>query len=273
MNNRNDKAAQEVIERFSPRVTRVFQLYVQRMLAKRFNAVRVLGDAPAAMPADRSVIFYSNHPGWYDPLIMLLMSHSYLPEHTAFGPMDADALKKYNFMKKIGIFGVEQGSARGAARFLQISRGLLAQPGKALMITPQGQFTDVRVRPVEFKAGLARLAADCGAIIQPFASEFVFWNEPQPEILLNFGQQIDTRKVFLTPDEWKKRLEGVLEDLQDELGTSAKTRSAKDFSTLIDGKHGVNPVYDRWRYLKALIKGEKFSSSHTDIKDKRDDDV
>ncbi len=53
-------------------------------------------------------------------------------------------------------------------------------PGKALMITPQGEFTDVRSRPVEFKPGLARLAADCGAIVQPFASEFVFWNEPRP---------------------------------------------------------------------------------------------
>jgi 1-acyl-sn-glycerol-3-phosphate acyltransferase len=266
MNNRNDKAAQEVIAQFSPPVSRVFNLYIQRMMAKRFNSVRVLGDRPAPVPEERSVIFFSNHPGWYDPLIMVMSAYIYLPDHRPFGPMDADALAKYNFMKKIGIFGVEQASARGAARFLQISRGLLATPGKALMITPQGQFTDARVRPVEFKAGLARLAADCGAILQPLASEFVFWDEPRPEVLLKFGQQIDTRNQTLEPAEWKVRLELALTEAQDELAKAAIARDPSAFTLLIDGKHGVNPIYDLWRYLKALIKGEKFSAAHSDIR-------
>ena len=76
-------------------------------------------------------------------------------------------------------------------------------PGKALMMTPQGEFTDVRSRPVQFKPGLARLAADCGAIVQPLATEFVFWEESRPEILLHFGRRIDTREEQLEPDAWK----------------------------------------------------------------------
>ncbi|MGI9514891.1 MAG: lysophospholipid acyltransferase family protein [Anderseniella sp.] len=266
MNSRNQKAADEVIGRHSPRVTRMFNLYVRRMLGKKFNGFRILNQVPQTVPADRSVIYFSNHPGWYDPLVLILMAESFLPDHLAFGPMDADALKKYNFMKKIGIFGVEKDSARGAARFLQVSRGMLAMPGKVLLITPQGEFGDVRLRPIEFKPGLARLAADCGAIVQPLAMEFVFWDEPRPEILVNFGNQIDTSAETLEPAAWKTRLESELSTAQDDLARAVMARDPEPFVTYIDGKHGVNPVYDRWRYLKALLRGEKFSAAHTDTR-------
>ncbi len=266
MSSRSHKAAQETIDQFSPAVTHIFYRYVQRMLTKRFNGVRVLGEPPQPVPADRAVIFYSNHPGWYDPLVMLLVSHNFLPDHTAFGPMDSVALEKYGFMKKIGIFGVEQDSPRGAARFLQISRGLLDMPGNALMITPQGEFSDIRKRQVMFKPGLARLAADCGAILQPFASEYIFWNEPRPEMLLNFGPQIDTREQKLSADQWKSRLEALLADAQDELAVASMARDASAFTTIIGGTSGVNPVYDAWRYVKSVLKGQKFSSAHSDIR-------
>lgn len=266
MKNRNQKAADEVIGQQSPRVTRFFNMYIRRLLAKKFDGVRILNNTPPSVPAERSVVYYSNHPGWYDPLVLVLMAETFAPEHMAFGPMDADALKKYNFMKKIGIFGVEKASARGAARFLQVSRGLLAMPGKILLITPQGEFADARSRPVEFKPGLARLAADCGAILQPVAIEFVFWDEPRPEILINFGNQIDTRDEQLAPDAWKTRLERELGDAQDDLARAAMARNPEPFVPLIAGKRGVNPVYDCWRYLKALVRGEKFSAGHTDIR-------
>ena len=266
MNSRNQKAADEVIRQHSPRVTRLFNIYIRRMLAKKFDGVRILNNTPAPVPPGRSVVYYSNHPGWYDPLVLVLMAETYLPGHLAFGPMDADSLKKYSFMKKIGIFGVEKDSARGAARFLQVSRGMLEMPGKLLLITPQGEFADVRSRPVEFKPGLARLAADCGAIMQPLAMEFVYWDEPRPEILLNFGNQIDTRDEKLERDAWKTRLENELGGAQDELASAVMARSPEPFITFIDGKRGVNPIYDRWRYLKALVRGEKFSAGHTDIR-------
>ncbi len=69
------------------------------------------------------MIGYANHSSWYDPLMFLVLSRHYFPQHIAYGPMDAVALEKYAFMKKIGIFVVEQDSAPGAARFLQVSRG------------------------------------------------------------------------------------------------------------------------------------------------------
>lgn len=266
---RDSQAADEVADRYSPRVSRLFDLYCQRMLAKRFTAVRIMGQAPARVPADRPLIAYANHSSWYDPLLFLILSRAYFPDHVAFGPMDAEALKKYAFMQRIGIFGVEQGSARGAARFLQVSRGLLSRPGKAVWMTPQGEFADVRKRPLKLQPGLAHIARDCGAIVQPIAFELTFWNEARPEILVSFGDQIDTLGKGYAVAEWNLRLAQALTVAQDDLADAAMSRDPAAFTTFIDGSTGVNFIYDGWRYLKAMVKGEKFSAAHGDIhKDK-----
>jgi len=262
LSGRDTKAADEVLARFSPRVSRVFDLYCQRLFAKRFTAVRVLGGMPASIPPERGILGFANHSSWYDPLIFFVVSRAMFPTHTAFGPMDAEALKKYAFMQKIGIFGVEQGSARGAARFLQVSRGLLSRPGNGIWLTPQGQFADVRARPVRFQGGIGRIARDCGAIALPIAIELVFWNEARPELLLHFGEPIDTRGASHDVEEWNHALEQALLKVQDELAEAAMSRDPERFSTLIDGTTGVNLIYDGWRYMKALVRGESFSAAH-----------
>lgn len=243
-------------------MSRVFDLYCQRLFAKRFTAVRILGDVPPGLGAGRSVIGFANHSSWYDPLVFFVMSRAKFPEHVTFGPMDAEALKKYSFMQKIGIFGIEQGSARGAARFLQICRGLLSKPGNAVWLTPQGEFADVRVRPVEFEGGIARIARDCGAVALPFAIELVFWNEPRPELLIHFGRPIDTAAASHDLEAWTAVLEQALTETQDELAEAAKSRDPDRFTIFIEGTSGVNFIYDGWRYLKALLRGEKFSAAH-----------
>lgn len=262
MSERDTKAADEVIASFSPRVSRVFDLYCQRLFARRFTGFRILGKPPAAIPAQRGMIVYANHSSWYDPLLFFVLSRAFFPSHTAFGPMAADALEKYAFMRKIGIFGVEQNSARGAARFLQISRGLLARGGNGVWLTPQGEFSDVRKRPVRFQGGLARIARDCDAIICPVAMELTFWNEARPEILIHFAEPIDTAQSSRTVDEWNRLLEQALTTTQDDLAEAVMSRDPERFTTFIDGTKGVNFIYDGWRYLKALLRGERFSAAH-----------
>jgi 1-acyl-sn-glycerol-3-phosphate acyltransferase len=270
LSGRDTKAADEVLARFSPRVSRVFDLYCQRMIARRFTAVRILGNAPAGIARDRGMLVFSNHSSWYDPLIFFMLSRALFPSHTAFGPMDAEALKKYAFMQKIGIFGVEQGSARGAARFLQVSRGLLSKPGNGVWLTPQGKFCDVRARPVRFQGGIGRIARDCGAIALPFAIELVFWNEARPEMLVHFGEPVDTASESHDPDEWNRVLEQALTKVQDELAEASMSRDPERFTTLIDGTTGVNFIYDGWRYLKALVRGESFSAAHGQTRGSQD---
>jgi 1-acyl-sn-glycerol-3-phosphate acyltransferase len=262
LSGRDTKAADQVLARHSARVSRVFDLYCQRLIARRFTAFRILGEVPSGIPRERGMIVFSNHSSWYDPLIFFVTSRAKFPSHTAFGPMDADALKKYAFMQKIGIFGVEQDSVRGAARFLQVSRGLLARPGNGVWMTPQGEFADVRARPVRFQGGLARLARDSGAIAIPMAIELVFWNEARPELLVHFGDPVDTATVSRDVDEWNRHLEQALTTAQNELAEAAMSRDPARFTTFIDGTTGVNYIYDGWRYVKALLRGERFSAAH-----------
>ena len=72
--------------------------------------------------------------------------------------MNAEALGRYGVLERMGIFGIELDSPRGAARFLGISLRVLSDPGNVLWITAEGHFTDNRRRPVVLRPGIAHLA-------------------------------------------------------------------------------------------------------------------
>ena len=81
--------------------------------------------------------------------------------------MDASALEQYRFMRRIGIFGIETDSLRGAAAFLKVSSGLLEDPKTMLWITAEGTFTDARTRPVRLRPGLAKVRHAVGRRASP----------------------------------------------------------------------------------------------------------
>ena len=95
-------------------------------------------------------VIYVNHASWWDPLVLLLLTHQLYPGRKFFAPMDAKALERYGFFRRIGCFGVELGSLRGAKQFLGASLAALGLPDGGLCVTPQGRFADVRERPVRF---------------------------------------------------------------------------------------------------------------------------
>ena len=135
----------------------------------------------------RPLIVYCNHPSWWDPAIMFVLGDTLLPAWEGFGPMEAEALKQYGVMRKLGVFGLEPG-AKGAVRFLQVADHVLSGPRRALWITAEGRFTDARVRPVRIRPGIAHLARRATRVtILPLAFDFTFWNESKPEALARFG--------------------------------------------------------------------------------------
>ena len=105
--------------------------------------------------------------------------------------MDADALRRYRIFERLGVFGIEPGTMRGAREFLRTSRSILARPRTALWITPQGRFADARERPPGIQPGVAHLARRLEqAVILPLALEYPFWEERHPEALARFGPAI-----------------------------------------------------------------------------------
>jgi 1-acyl-sn-glycerol-3-phosphate acyltransferase len=214
--------------------------------------------------ADQPLVVFLNHAGWWDPLVCMLLREAFFPQRRCHAPIDAAMLGRYRFFERLGFFGVEQHSSRGAVRFLQTAGAILAAPNTALWLTPQGRFGDVRERPVRFKSGIGHLAARVpDALFLPLAVEFVHWEERTPEALIRFGEPVgmppeDDR----SPGAWTERLEHALETTQDALAADSQSRDPARFRPLDRGTAGVGGVYDRWRRMQAWLQGREFDSRH-----------
>src|SRR3982751_2339035 len=113
----------------SPLLLSMFERYAGRDVARSFHAFRL----PKAQRPDpvairgKPLIVYFNHPSWWDPLICLRLAEQFFPGRNHYAPLDAAALRKYSFFERLGFFGVELGSARGARRFLTVSQQVLSR--------------------------------------------------------------------------------------------------------------------------------------------------
>ncbi|MCE9631187.1 MAG: lysophospholipid acyltransferase family protein [Planctomycetia bacterium] len=269
---RNHDAArkEDELPPFSTWLHEWFMWYVRRYLRRHFHAVRLLrgeaGGVDRPEIADQPVIFYSNHPGWWDPLTFLFVGQSLFPNRMVYGPIDAAALGKYKFLERIGFIGIDPHAWRGAARFLRMLRAAGKRTDVIFWITAQGEFTDPRGRPVRLRPGVGHgvAAAERGVVV-PLAVEYPFWNERLPEVVVAFGPAIRvTEAAGRSAEEWTDVLARHLEATQDGLAEAAQSRDPKRFTTLLTGRVGVGFVYDAVRRIKAWIRGERFDASHGD---------
>jgi hypothetical protein len=168
--------------------------------------------------------------------------------------------------RRLGFFGVEQRTRRGAIQFLRTAQTVLQSPRRLLAVTPQGRFTDVRERPVHFEAGLGHLAARVQhALFVPFVVEYVFWEERLPEILVRFGESVEVRRehaAAFEPAYWTKLFEGKLAVAQDALAAESQRRDPEDFQRILRGGAGQGGIYDWWRGFRAKLSGETFNREH-----------
>ena len=109
---------QPEIPTISPTLARWFHRYLRFYFRRNFTGVRLRSDLDVAGLGDRPVVVYANHPSWWDPIFFMLIHRMTFPGRGMYGPMDAKALEKYGFVKRLGVFGVDLDSPRGAATFL-----------------------------------------------------------------------------------------------------------------------------------------------------------
>lgn len=248
----------------SPAVIRWFLWYVRRyQLRPCFNAVRLaIGQEPRDVPAGRAMIVVLNHASWWDPLVCTA-AQDLLPGRRHFAPIDARMLEKYGIFRKLGFFGVEQGTARGAAQFLRVSQAILRQPDAALWITAQGEFADVRNRPLTLRRGIGHLLVRSAQTpVYPLAIEYPFWNEKRPEVLLGFGSPLISTGRDRTPEEHTADVALALTQTMDRLGELARKRDPAVFRTLCRGTAGISGVYDSWRRFTHWLRGRQFAPTH-----------
>lgn len=262
----NKKAGADVVSRYTPWLARGFLKYLGFYFRRNFHAVRVSPTTPALVPADKKLIVYSNHPSWWDPILFFAVAANLYPDRKPYGPMDADALEKYAFMKKIGIFGVERDSRKGAAGFLREADRIMESGDGLLWLTAQGHFSDVRDRPLGLQPGLAHLMKrHPDAAVVPVAVEYSFWEERTAEALLRIGTPVtapDAGWDEMEADDATLLLERALEAEMDALAADVKARNPEKFRTVIGGAAGVGFAYDLWRRIKALATGRRFNAAH-----------
>ncbi|TNC12480.1 glycerol acyltransferase [Methylobacterium terricola] len=249
----------------SPLIWRFMGVYFARFVRRHLNAVRLAtwGQPPAA-PAAGPVVVYCNHPAWWDAALIILLAQRFFPAAESFAPFDAAMLARYRIFSRMGAFGVDLDSPRGAASFMAASRTILDRPGRVMWITAQGRFSDVRERPLGLRPGVARIAELAPeALFVPLALDYAFWEERGAEACLAFGPGIPARDLLALPrPDRLARLEADLTATLDRLATDVRSRDPARFTSLLDGRRGVGGVYDAWNRVVAALTGRRFVAGH-----------
>jgi 1-acyl-sn-glycerol-3-phosphate acyltransferase len=249
------------LPRVAPWTLRFFRRIVRSYFRRHFRAVLVQGSERLA-GIEGPLIVYGNHASWWDPMISVLLAQMLLPGRKHYAPMDAEPLKRYPILRRIGIFPVELNSARGAAQFLRTARAVLASGG-VLWLTPQGRFADVRERPLRFKPGLAALALRVpGVQLLPLAVEYPFWSERLPETLVHIAKPLQLAPDLST-EAATEQLEAALEAAMANLQQAAMQRDPLVFETLLEGRRGTGGFYALGRRFRALFAGRRFEEDHS----------
>ena len=242
-----------------------FRGYVKRYVRKNFHAVRI-SKTSHALPTDNApLLMVINHPGWWDPMIGVVLADLF-PDTTHYAVTEAVMLKKYRTFNKLGFFGVDNTSLRGAAQFLRTGEAILAEPGRAVWVTAQGEFADVRKRPLALRPGVGHLAARASrGWVLPIALEYSFWNESKPEALVRVGRPLAMGDKKSAKD-WLADIELSLTESLDVLNHETQSRDPEMFFEIFSGSVGVGGIYDAFRRSAAFMTGQKFEAGHMETK-------
>ncbi len=256
--------AGDPIAAYSPAMARFFAGVMRRQIARSFRAFRLAHPGLPEIDPARPLIVYSNHPSWWDPVLYIALAERFFPSRRPFGPIDAAALERYRFMRRIGLFGVEPDTRAGAARFLRVADAVLASPARMLWVTAQGDFADPRDRPVALRPGIAHaLARNPDAVALPLAMEYPFWTEKRPEALAAWGTPLDGREGG-TARDWTPRLEDGLTAAMDRLADASRARDPAAFERLQAGRAGVGGVYGAFGRARAALVGRRYAAEHVE---------
>jgi 1-acyl-sn-glycerol-3-phosphate acyltransferase len=255
---------EDPVGRFDPRRMAFFHFFFSRFFRKHMRAVRVATWGLPRDYGDRPLVVFANHPGWWDGVAFMLLSQALFVPRRMCIPMDKAALDRYPFMRRIGVFGIETGTPRGAIAFLKLAKTVLADPGRMLWMNAPGRFSDVRERPVPIAPGMTRLpefAPD--AVFIPLALDYPFWTERKAEMLCAFGEPIEGRVLeAMDRDARAVALSDALGATMDRLAGDAITRDPVRFETLLRGQEGMGGFFPLWRRVVAAARGQRYDPRH-----------
>src|SRR5947209_1482467 len=235
--------------RISRRVLGAFKLYCDFYYPRHIHKLLVSG--AEHLRSSGPLVVYLNHPSWWDPITCLQLALRLMPQRLHYAPIDAEALKQYPFFRKLGFFGVQAGTLRGAREFVAAGEAILRDSKACLWITAQGRFADVRERPVKLMTGITHFEIP----VVPLALEYTFLEERNPIALARFGEALGPRCSVA-------QLEKALTSCMDKIAEDAVARCFTQYQAVVSGAAGVGGFYDKYRWVKAFVSGKRFVREH-----------
>lgn len=222
-----------------------YYLLIRPAVWQSFHCVwlQVFGRLPRR--EDGPVIFYLNHPSWWDGYMAALVNREVLHHRFAgYVMMEEQQLRVYRFMTWSGAFSVDRHNPREAARSVAyISHLLRERPGRALYIFPQGELTPNDRRPIVTYPGIAHIVRRVGcATLCPIVLRYEFRGEQRPEAFIRLGPlhrataPVDVQA--LTQEITQRLTTGA-----DALRAAIIADDVSNFCVLLRGRPGVDRMF------------------------------
>ena len=234
----------------------IYWALMRSAIWSHFARVWLRVEGPIPTPADGPLIFYLNHPSWWDGYMVQMLNRMVLEDRfQVFCMMDEHELRRFRFFTWSGAFSVNRQDARSAlGSVAYISRLLAARRDRALVIFPQGAITPNDRRPLQIFSGLAHVAQRAGgATLWPVALRYEFRGQQRPEAFIRAGPAhyapatSDARALTAVA---LARLTVACDALRDEV----IDEQLGEYRVLLRGRPGPDAIFDAAR---ALLLGRK----------------
>lgn len=160
--------------------------YARWRCSRDLDGVWVSGlDALRAHLAREPLLLAPNHVAWWDVLVLVLLDRALGAEMRCL--MDSRNLAALPFLGSIGAVPLRRGEGPAASEDLQRAGAWLDRPGRVLVIFPQGRQRPAHLRPLAFRRGVERLAAQTGARTVPVGWSYGFREDHRPAAALAIG--------------------------------------------------------------------------------------
>ena len=242
-----------IADAWSPRFARFFGSYAQRLLRRRFHAVRLAKGSADELrsigPCQGPALVAMSHASWWDPMLAVALWRWFFHTRGNASPMDATQLAKFRFLRRLGIFGIDPDDpASFEAMGAHLRRRLAEMPRPTVILTPQGRFVDPREPAVPRPGAAALLASTPGMRAWSVAVEYGFWVDQKPEVFVR-AVEVPAPAEPRTAS-WQRALQDAMEANRVALGAAVRAREPGAFECLCGGDAArVHPVYDAWRAL------------------------
>lgn len=238
----------------------IYWALMRSAIWSHFARVWLRVEGPIPTPAEGPLIFYLNHPSWWDGYMAQVLNRMVLADRfQSFCMMDEHELRRYRFFTWSGAFSVNRQDARSAlGSVAYISHLLAARPDRALAIFPQGEITPNDRRPLQMFSGLVHVAQRAGgATLWPVALRYEFRGRQRPEVFIRAGPAHyapatgDARA--LTSDAGA-RLTAACDALRDDVNSG----QLEGYRVLLRGRPGPDAIFDAARALLPGRLGRRY---------------